>query len=219
MKDLNTDLSKKEKTLEQISTKDLEVVYAFVTFNRSLDRDLAFDTYHKRSLYAWLFHSDKLKLKDKLLQVRAAPEPSVIIWENLQYSRSDRNRRRLLTTFFSLILVILSLAMIFSSKFLEEKTSNNGYKSSTVCPLDFTVWAIPEQQSYVNENPQYLHCYCDEYNELEQAKDELCRSYLKDQVNSQVLIYFASFMVLLVNFLMTKVLRVWSVFEKHHTGK
>lgn len=219
MKKLNQDLSSLEKQLEELSKEELGVVYAYITFNKSTDRDIAYDAYHKNTLYAYLFNKTKrLLLNNQLLVVNHAPEPSVILWENLQYSYYERWKRRGVTIILSLFFIIITLAMIFSSKYLQEKASNNGYKSASVCPGDFTTWTITEQQNYVDQNPSYLHCYCDQYDAIAQADDSYCKSYLQDTINSQVLMYFASFIVLVVNALITYIFKIYVMYEKHHTS-
>ncbi len=218
MKDLNADLKKKEEKLEELSKKNPKPVYAFITFNKVADRDKVLDKYTKMTLYTWWCSNTHLRLKGKFLRVRHAPEPSVIIWENLGHTHSDRYRRRVLTTFGSLLLVFISLVMIFSSKYLEETAGNNGSSQSELCPEDFTSWDKETQQQYVDDNSQQLYCYCDQFNTLQQASDNYCQKYLQKNISAQVLLYFASFIVLVVNNLIVKAMRVSSAYEKHHTG-
>jgi hypothetical protein len=219
MGNLNKELQKKEKQLEELSKQELKVVCAFITFNKMVDRDEAYKAYNEMTLYTWCFHTDALKLKGKMPKVKVAPEPSMIVWENLRYPYSDRFWRRFMTTCASLFLIVLSLAMIFSSKYLEEKTQNNGYKTATVCPSEWNSWDTEVQDKYVTDNPEYLHCYCDPLTTFQQANDPLCRSYLRKTINSQVLMYFASFIVLLVNYLMTVIMKYYALYEKHHSGE
>jgi hypothetical protein len=218
MKALNKDLQRREKQLEELSKKELKVIYAYITFNKAADRDTAYRAYNEISIYQWFFHSKNLYMKEKYLKVKNAREPSVIIWENLQYTKKDRFKRRFGLTFASLLLIFVSVIMIFSSKYLEEKSKNNGYSATTVCPADWGAMNVLDKQTYVELNPAYLHCYCDQFDAIEQAKDEHCREYLKKTVDSQVLTYFASFIVLLINFLITSFLKYSLKFEKHHTS-
>jgi hypothetical protein len=120
MKTLNSELKKKEEKLELLSQQDVKAIYAFVTFNRVVDRTTVLDKYRKMSFYTWLCNNAHLKLKHHFLQVIPAPEPSVIIWENLAHSTTNRVGRRIFTTLSTLLLVGFSLIMIFSSKVMND---------------------------------------------------------------------------------------------------
>jgi hypothetical protein len=90
--------------------------------------------YNDITLLDYFCYSKHLLFQNRRLRVSEAPDPSVIIWENLMYQRGDRIKRRLLTTFFALLFIILSLIMIFASKYLSENAQNNGSKTTTICP-------------------------------------------------------------------------------------
>jgi len=205
MKDINNELSLKEKALEVIATKDSkdnnnnEVITAFITFDKAKDRDYILSLYENLTFWHYCCYSNILKLRDKWISVHEAPDPSVIIWENLMFQRRDRVKRRLITTFFTLLLIVLSLIMIFASKYLEEKASNNGYNQTVYCPDNFQSWTTADQKQYVEDNPDALYCYCEQKDTLAQAKDSTCRHYLRENAQAQVLIYFASFIILLIN--------------------
>jgi preprotein translocase subunit SecG len=171
--------------------------------------------YNDITLLDYVCYSKHLLFQNRRLQVSEAPDPSVIIWENLMYSRSSRVKRRLVTTFFAFLFIILSLIMIFASKYLSENAQNNGSKTTTICPDTWNSETTFEKQQYIEEHSSYLHCYCDEYSTFEQAKDHLCRRYLGKNVSAQVLLYFASFMILTVNYTMEKLLKIFTKYEKH----
>jgi hypothetical protein len=46
------------------------------------------------------------------VQVRHAPEPSDVIWENLEYGRVGRAFRMLLSCSFSLVIILIDIALI-----------------------------------------------------------------------------------------------------------
>lgn len=163
----------------------------------------------------------------------------MIIWENLSYTLSRRNRRKIVTTFGALLLIVITLILVFSSKYLNSTSANNGSSaSSSLCPGGWDSWDEATQQTYVEDNPSDLHCYCDEESTIQQvsaasllllfllwcltadlqAADPLCRDYLRKNIQSQVLVYFASMIVLMVNFLIDKAINYSSAFEKHHTS-
>ena len=48
----------------------------------------------------------------RTVQVRHAPEPSDVIWENLEYGRVSRAFRMLLSCSFSLVIILIDIALI-----------------------------------------------------------------------------------------------------------
>lgn len=142
----------------------------------------------------------------------------MIIWENLSFTRWDRNKRKVATTFGALLLIVISLIMVFSSKYLEETATNNGSSQSNLCPESFGDWTKDDQRNFVDDNPSELYCYCDQFSTIGQAADSYCRDYLRKNIQSQVLLYFASMIVLAVNFAIDKAINFSSSYEKHHTS-
>lgn len=218
MKLLNESLREKDKKLEVLSKESAHPIYAYITFNKVNDRIKIEKMYNRETWYGYLFDHKKLFLGAHLLKVRTAPEPSVIIWENLMFSMYERMKRRCFTTLSTLLLVIVSIVMIFSSKYLQQRATNNGSSTMTSCPSAWSTYTVTQKQQYVNDYENALHCYCDEYSTLDQSQDTYCQHYLEQNVESQVLIYFASFVILIINILMEKLLQFLSSFEKHHTS-
>jgi hypothetical protein len=223
IKDVNAELAKKEKYLELLANtpESNRVIYAFITFDKARYRDEILAVYNHFTIYDFLCSSKHLYLQGKHLKVTEAPEPSVIIWENLMWSRWHRIQRRLMTTFFTLLLIVLSLIMIFASKYVSITAGNNGGTTSgdSVCPSTWDSMTAEEQIAWIKANKEDAHCYCDNLSPLDQAQDgSHCRHYLIKNIESQVLLYFASFVILLVNYLMEKLLKFSSKYEKHHTN-
>jgi hypothetical protein len=222
IKDINVQLKNKEKLIESLANKDVfnRVIVAYITFDHAKYKDEILSIYNHMTIYDFLCSSKHLKLQDKKLKVDEAPEPSVIIWENLMFTRFQRVQRRLLTTFLVLLLLFVSLAMIFASKYLDIQNTKNGEKNNanSVCPADFLSMTDEEQTAFIEENPEYLHCYCDQFNPIDQANNSLCKHYLQRNVQSQVLIYFASFVILMINYAMETLLKILVKYEKHHTS-
>jgi hypothetical protein len=218
MKLLNESLREKDKKLEELSKQSAHPIYAYITFNKVNDRMKIEKMYNRQTWYEYFFDYKKLFLDSHLLKVRTAPEPSVIIWENLMFSMYERVKRRCVTTLSTLLLVIVSIVMIFSSKYLQQRATNNGSSKMTSCPSNWNMYTVEQKQLYVKSYENALHCYCDEYSTWDQSQDSYCQHYLEKNIESQVLIYFASFVILIINILMEKLLRFLSSFEKHHTS-
>jgi hypothetical protein len=214
MATLSTELKGKEDLLAKFAEVPARPIFAFVTFDRAAGREAILEAFNG---HAWLynyFYNQQLKLKGKWLRVEPSPEPSTILWENLAYGKWDCYRRRAFTSFVALLIIVVSLAMIFSSKYLDQVNANK--QSAELCPSDFDTYTHVEQEEYVNENPDQLSCYCDTLSTIEQGTDKLCQDYLRRNVQAQVLNYFASVMVLLVNIAIEKLLKRLSAFEKHN---
>lgn len=57
------------------------------------------------------------------LKVELAPEPSDIIWENLEYSTKDRVLRKLYSYFISILLIIISFSIVVGLNYLQVNIS------------------------------------------------------------------------------------------------
>ncbi len=95
-------------------------IFAFVTFDRAAGREACLETFNGNSfLYNYLYNQH-YKLKGKWLAVEGSPEPSTILWENLAYDKWVSGRRRVLTSIVALLMILISLALIFSAKYLDQ---------------------------------------------------------------------------------------------------
>eukprot|EP01038_Epipyxis_sp_PR26KG_P011217 gene11217-15051_t len=212
---LNNQLKYQEKRLEELSHAPANAIYAFVTFHKVLSRNIALHTYNKMSFLQYICMSEDLLFKGKRIHLMEAPEPSTIIWENLGYSTSNRSGRRMLTTLLTLLFVIFSLIIIFGSKILQTRAFSTNNSAETLCPSDFGSYSTTEQQEYITTYPDATHCYCDQKSTFVQARDSYCKSYLRKNINAQILTYFASLVVLMVNVFIENSLRFFSQYEKH----
>jgi hypothetical protein len=215
MKRINLDLKRKEELLESYAKLPARALFAFVTFDKVSGRTAALSYYNNRSLWQRMFPSPSLLMDGQMPRLQAAPEPSTIIWENLHYTATDRSLRRFVSTFSSLVLVAFSLVIIFGSKYLQETSFQTGERE--VCPSTFETDTTDQQTEFITAHPEYTHCYCDTMDTVQQSEDDYCHQYWRDSIDAQVLTYFASFVVLVVNSLMDMSMRYSSAFEKHHT--
>lgn len=212
----NEDLKRKDKELESISQENPKPIAAFVTFNYVTDQQLALEKYTHRSFISMLCGHPELNLNGKYLNVRQAAEPSVIVWENIQFTDSDRFGRNVATFLMSLLLVAISLAMIFSSKYLEQKANANGSGNAQLCPTNFYTFSEEQQLAITEQYSSLLYCYCGELSL--QTTSSVCTDYFTRQAQAQVLTYFASFIVIIVNNLIVRMVRYSAQFEKHHSS-
>ena len=114
------DLKKKEEILHRFAETPAKPIFAFVTFDRAAGREACLETFNGNSfLYNYLYNQH-YKLKGKWLAVEGSPEPSTILWENLAYDKWVSGRRRVLTSIIALLMILISLALIFSAKYLDQ---------------------------------------------------------------------------------------------------
>ena len=202
------------QALEKASLLPHKPIAAFVTFDDNLSPKLAINSYNL-NYFTWWFMRPYLRLREKRLNVKRAPEPSTLIWENMQASWKDRTLRRIMTTVFALCTVLLSLFTTFGAKVLQNKATLSG--GTSLCPSEFYSLSTSQQEAYVNANNAYLHCYCDQFSAFKQATESACKSYAKKAVEAQVLTYFASLIVVIVKVMLHVIVRWLADFELHHS--
>jgi hypothetical protein len=222
--DVDEKILEVDKMLIEIEGKKDIPVVAFVTFEHIVGAQMIKALYQVRlvdRILKCLFpksidaNKEDLLFKGEMLDVRVAPEPSTILWENLESSVWERRGRRILTFAGAVLLVILSVIVTFGSKLLQQRASATG--GTTACPNDFTSMTQTEQEVFVSEvgNEEYLHCYCDQYSSSQQYQLDLCKYYAAEQTAAQVLTFFSSFIVLAVSSLIEMAIRHFAHFEKH----
>lgn len=189
-------------------------IYAFVTFEKALGARLAVKAYNK-SLLGYIRMPESLRFKGNALTVKNAPEPSTIIWENLKYRAIFRFQRRLITNIITILLLVISAIANIGAKSVEQRATNKG--GTAFCPEDFTSWSNEAQEEAVTADPELLHCYCDQYSLIEQSENNLCKSYFTHNLRANILVYFAAFVVLVINSSIDFFLHRSANFERHHS--
>lgn len=95
---------------------------AFVTF---LSQEAYFEALraYKFSWIHYLCMPPELRLAGHRLRVTSAPEPSLILWENLQFSWFAQFMRKVLTTVMVGSLISVSIVLAFVARFYQDKNS------------------------------------------------------------------------------------------------
>jgi hypothetical protein len=109
---------------------------AFVTF----DHQDAF--VHALSVYksaSWLCMDPALRFKGHRLRLEPAPEPSLILWENLGFGRLARLRRKAVTVVLAGSLILISIVFYFIARYFQV-SSWNGWDEWTLGVKDWAVW-------------------------------------------------------------------------------
>ena len=123
--DMTLLVREKDEKRSKVINQNQKAIQAFVTFETEAGFVEAVSQYQLN----WFrknccCYPEKLKFKDKRLKVEQAPEPSTIIWENLEYSSKGRFFCKCLTNSVALLAILFSvlltfLALDFKSKVLE----------------------------------------------------------------------------------------------------
>jgi hypothetical protein len=90
----------------------------------------------------------------------------------------------------------------------------------SLCPENFPFYSYVDQINFVNTDPdKFLHCFCDQYSFVDQKFDQAdeCSDYLDQKISAQLLTYFSSFIVLIVNYLIDYILNSTTSYEMHHS--
>jgi hypothetical protein len=122
---LNKQLANFDKKIARTSVKSNlyshqhPVIRAFVIFNLHSSKQSCISTYQKATRWFQSIDTQPQNLKfqgDFPLKVSQPPEPSVLLWENLEVRAHQRLWRKLLTALCSLVLIILSVLLMYGLK-------------------------------------------------------------------------------------------------------
>ena len=212
---VDEDIKRFDDALKSLALNADEPLVAFVTFEDSIAAEICIDLYKPVLFDRWYFDK-RLLFENTRLQIERAPEPSVVIWENLEYSAWNRFCRKCVTLAAALVILAISLGITVSSKTFENEISTAG--GSDLCPFNFYGLSNSEQLAAVAANKEILHCYCENYGVFtENARRGICKNYFKQILRSQVFVIFASMVVVLMGGLIEYFIRKFVDFEKHHS--
>ena len=160
----------------------LEIKKAYVVFNQKEDKIKCLKEYNKnkccRKQKENLWFLGKIKIK-----VFQSVEPSDIIWENLEVGKCSRFFRFLVSIFFTVLILLLSVAMIYYVKTSQSKIPGTTTCYSTYCLKDNCTSASDKccyAESSDKGNDQTL-CYCQDltYSDLLNKSTGTCSVYLE----------------------------------------
>ena len=190
-----------------------ETIQAFVTFDTEKGFLKAMSLYQMSWIRSMLcFYPVELKMKGCKLKVSQAPEPSTIIWENLEITERKRFSRKFLTTFVASLAILLSIFFTFRAR---EFRLDAMEKMQTVCPQSFLDLNEEDQYDAVLENNSLTDCYCTNLDTQEQLGESICASFVRNQIKATSMTYGAAFMVAFMNMFFTILMDRAGSYEKH----
>ena len=188
---------------------------AYVTFNKEAGMLKSIYLYQNSWVKRMCMKRALLFRGEIKLTATVAPEPSTILWENLQYDLSSRRKRRMVTSLVAASSLIISILVTFMAREFQDNAEREA--GGEECPANWGEMDTDEQQDVVKQNSEMTHCYCGDLGIVEKFEDNVCFNLAKSQILSDSLTFFASLIVVLMNdffvFLMRKMARV----EKHHS--
>ena len=205
---------------ERILAKDggqSKAIQAFVTYQTENALIRAIGAYQLswfQSLGLCCCYPKKLRLKGHRLAVSQAPEPSTIMWENLEYSNLSRFLRQCLAGVVALLAICVSIACTFQARDFQAKTLA---ATSLPCPDGFYNLSADQQMDIIEENTELAHCYCSTLGISEQFGIGLCSDYLSMILRSSATNYAAGFLVVGINMAFTIIFDHFGSFERHTT--
>lgn len=154
---------KNERAYEKFKQKNKQqVVKAFVTF-KSTEAKLRILQLYNVSRFTKICRKKRLKdryFENKWLDVRHPSDPSLILWENLGVSMTQRCIRIFIVAAISVLLMIFTFAIIVYSRYYQSSLSDEFGSSS--CPSNTITQdeALTDYMKPQAERSGLMNCYC-----------------------------------------------------------
>lgn len=240
LQSMQKELKKMKKKLHKLDAKivalrskqDFKAVVAYVTFNEEKGQEECLEAYSRSFLHLlppWLGGRKSATKVKKFrgrynVKVTQASEPSNVLWENLQHRGFDSFRRSFVANLITVILLMVSLAIVVYIKALQESLRVEG--GALVClsapsPDDdgaqeqimWSRFSAGQAQYYA-----YLECYCaPNFGNQIQNEPEFCQDYVTNQNRLTALSLGSVLIVIGINKLLEEVLKLLAGYEKPNT--
>ena len=166
---------------------------------------------------------------EKWLQTKEAINPSLIKWENLGYSKTERFFRIIFTSLVSLALIIITMFVVLGQS--AQNNRINGISPQVNCltksPSIYTLEAASLDAALGKDSQGVLYCYCkeklfsltksaslDEYGRQFNNKDSICNGFAGRYLLSNLLILGIPLAIVLITYISKTFLRLITAFEK-----
>lgn len=210
----------KDDSFADKSHDDLPVIRVYIIFERLEDRAQCLSDYKKQHKCCWRRRKQNpnLMFKKKYpLLVKAATEPSDILWENLEISHFQRVRRRFLGFLITIPVIIASIAIVFTLK-----SYSAGLPQTGDCQkLDVSGNLSPNEAGKLYKETKEIFCYCKQQNIYKFADDqdvsEFCKDYLQKQTLLNTIRFLGSSGVIFINLILKFIMAKLSAFERTST--
>lgn len=217
-KDLETDkkLNKLKSKLGKFDEKikkegdfkshdNLEIKKAYIVFNNKKEKISCLRQYNKKSCCC-LVQKKNLRFRGThMLRISQPPEPSDIIWENLEVGKCSKFVRFLVSFTLTLMLLLVSVVMIYYVK-----TTQSNLPSQSECS------AINSTSPDTSKYSLQTMCYCQQLStqDLTSKSTEICSVYVGYLTLANVIKFLSSFGIMIINFFLKIMMRKLSKFER-----
>ncbi|EQC32603.1 hypothetical protein SDRG_09917 [Saprolegnia diclina VS20] len=234
---LDEKLQKHDKWLDEWEAaqkgKGLVAVTAYITFEDEEGYLRCLREYPSLGVLHRLFQPYHKRFMKKRMRIEPAPDPTDIIWENLDYSWAARMLRVVCVNIVALALLLLSFLIIYLAKTKKNELTAK-FATPLACPVNVTQWdVIQEQTASSSPAMAMVMCYCkaallataslpatmdlEFYNPTTQTSAKYCKTWGSEYLTIQALMVGSVVVVVLVNALLTPVLQYLVRLQKSHT--
>ena len=210
--------------LELKRTLDVKAVRIYITMQSMEGKDKLIEMFYSNKHRRWcgLIKSKSHQLQNNKIVIKEAPKASTINWENLAISKSKRWIRISIVYLFSLLLIIISFAVMIITKNYQREL-NDEYNTSS---CSSTVTMDQALQDYLNtkgERAGFMFCYCQQqYNDMGYSVKDIVftngetywSTWYTDYVSAILLVYVLAFTMQIINVVVKTILRLASKLEK-----
>ena len=213
--DLTASVCQKDEKRSKIATGNQRAIQAFVTFETEMGLIKAMSTFS----LSWIkrnccCYPTRLLFKGSRLDIDQAPQPSTILWENLEYTSGQQIVRKCFTTSVALMAILFSVYITFLARDYKIKVLQ---EASRPCPSGFFEQDPAHQIKVVEQDLDLSHCYCRTLSTFDQWSINQCHEHILSSLQATATSYAAGFIVVFTNIFFTLLMDRAGRFEKHHS--
>lgn len=195
MRKIDAELTKFDDTLDAWESENtgtsLKAITAFITFEEEEGYLRCVREYPDRGVLQRLFQSRHKRFRGKRLHLKVAPNPTDILWENLDYSWLSRACRTIVVNCVTVGLLLVSFVLIYLTK-QEKLNLERTFGRATSCP---DPGLLTKQDVIVDQNWELYHkttydvlveCYCKEVLMTNSFSDMLDEVFVLDDGSEEL---------------------------------
>lgn len=222
-KNMNIDIEKSNEVAEKIlnsagilkeSHDELMVDKVFVIFEHTESKtNFIKKNKEERKKKSIKSHNERRKMNFRL-KIKNAPDPSDIIWENLEYRDFERMRIRIPILIITTMAIIISFIMIFGIKAYYKSIPTT--KSCRDLNISGSIGLDKAKDAYKAQDE--INCYCKQMPIdtliVDDNLAEFCASYIKSFTTSASINTSVSAVIVVVNVLIKIVINAFSKYQR-----
>ncbi|OQS03994.1 hypothetical protein THRCLA_03726 [Thraustotheca clavata] len=209
----------------------LAAVTAFITFEEEEGYLRCLREYPNLGFFHRLFQPYHKRFLKKRMKIEPAPDPTDIIWENLDYTWFNRTCRIVGVNLVAISLLLLSFLIIYLAKTKKNELTAQ-FGASVTCPANVTKLDVIKEQLLTPSVQNMVMCYCKDAlltASLTQAMNtqfidpatgksyEYCKTWGSQYLTIQALMVGSVLVVIVVNCFLTPTLQYLVHLQKSHT--